>query len=37
LISKAVKKAVARIEGASALLKDFIVNITRKLIFIVGF
>jgi small conductance mechanosensitive channel len=37
LISKAVKKAVVRIEGASALLKDFIVNITRKLIFIVGF
>jgi small conductance mechanosensitive channel len=37
LISKAVKKAVARIEGASALLKDFIVNITRKLMFIVGF
>jgi small conductance mechanosensitive channel len=37
LIGKAVKKAVVRIEGASALLKDFIVNITRKLIFIVGF
>jgi small conductance mechanosensitive channel len=37
LISKAVKKAVVRIEGASELLKDFIVNITRKLIFIVGF
>ena len=37
LIGKAVKKAVARIEGASALLKDFIVNIIRKLIFIVGF
>ncbi len=37
LISKAVKKAVVRIEGASALLKDFIVNIIRKLIFIVGF
>ncbi|NIV99342.1 hypothetical protein GWN26_09445, partial [Candidatus Saccharibacteria bacterium] len=36
LISKAVKKAVVRIEGASALLKDFIVNITRKIIFIVG-
>ena len=37
LISKAVKKAVVRIEGASALLKDFIVTITRKLIIIVGF
>lgn len=37
LISKAVRKAIVRIEGASALLKDFIVNITRKLIFIVGF
>jgi small conductance mechanosensitive channel len=37
LISKALKKAVVRIEGASELLKDFIVNITRKLIFIVGF
>ena len=37
LIGKAVKKAVIRIEGASALLKDFIVNITRKIIFIVGF
>ena len=37
LIAKAVKKAVVRIEGASELLKDFIVNITRKLIFIVGF
>ena len=37
LIGKAVKKAVVRIESASALLKDFIVKITRKLIFIVGF
>ena len=37
LISKAVKKAVVRMEGASVLLKDFIVNIIRKLIFIVGF
>ena len=37
LIGKAVKKAVVRIEGASELLKDFIVNITRKIIFIVGF
>jgi len=37
LLSKATKKAVARIEGASELLKDFIVNIIRKLILIVGF
>ena len=37
LIGKAVKKAVVRIEGASELLKDFIVNIIRKIIFIVGF
>jgi small conductance mechanosensitive channel len=37
LIGKALKKAVVRIEGASALLKDFIVNITRKVILIVGF
>ena len=36
LLSKAAKKAVAGIEGASELLKDFIVNIIRKLIFIVG-
>jgi small conductance mechanosensitive channel len=36
LIGKAVKKAVVRIVGASELLKDFIVNIIRKLIFIVG-
>jgi len=37
LLSKAAKKAVIRIEGASELLKDFIVNIIRKLIFVVGF
>jgi small conductance mechanosensitive channel len=37
LIGKALKKAVIRIEGASELLKKFIVNITRKIIFIVGF
>jgi small conductance mechanosensitive channel len=36
LLSKAAEKAVAGIEGASELLKDFIVNIVRKLIFIVG-
>jgi small conductance mechanosensitive channel len=37
LLGKAVKKAVVKINGPSELLKDFIVNITRKLIFIVGF
>jgi small conductance mechanosensitive channel len=37
LIGKALKKAVVRIEGASELLKDFIVKVTRKIIFIVGF
>jgi small conductance mechanosensitive channel len=36
LIGKAVKKAIIRIESASELLKDFIVNITRKIVFIVG-
>jgi small conductance mechanosensitive channel len=36
LLGKAARKAVAGIEGASELLKDFIVNIIRKLIFIVG-
>jgi small conductance mechanosensitive channel len=36
LLSKAAKKAVAGIVGASELLKDFIVNIIRKLIFLVG-
>lgn len=36
LISKAFKKAIVRIEGASELLKDFLVNIIRKIIFIVG-
>jgi small conductance mechanosensitive channel len=37
LIGKAAKKVVVRIEGASELLKDFIVNIIRKFIFIIGF
>ena len=37
VISKAAKKAVVKIQGASELLKDFIVNIIRKLILIVGF
>jgi len=37
LIGKAVKKAVAKLQIVSALLKDFIVNISRKAIFLVGF
>jgi len=37
VIGKAVQKAVANIKSTSALLKDFIVNITRKAVFIVGF
>jgi small conductance mechanosensitive channel len=37
VIAKAVKKAVANIQSASTLLKDFIVNITRKAIMLVGF
>ena len=37
VIGKAVQRAVANIKSTSALLKDFIVNITRKAVFIVGF
>jgi small conductance mechanosensitive channel len=37
VIGKAVQKAVASIQSASELLKDFIVNITRKAVFVVGF
>lgn len=37
VIGKAVQKAVANIQSASALLKDFIVNISRKVVFVVGF
>jgi len=37
VVSKAVKKAISNIKSASALLKDFIVNISRKAIFLVGF
>jgi small conductance mechanosensitive channel len=36
-VGKAVEKAVANVKSASALLKEFIVNISRKAIFIVGF
>jgi small conductance mechanosensitive channel len=37
VIAKAVKKAVANIQKASTLLKEFLVNITSKIILIVGF
>ena len=37
VVGKAVEKAVANIKSASALLKEFMVNISRKAIFIVGF
>jgi small conductance mechanosensitive channel len=37
IVSKAVKKAISNIKSASELLKEFIVNITRKAIFLVGF
>ena len=36
-VGKAVKKAVASVKSASELLKDFIVNISRKTVFLVGF
>jgi small conductance mechanosensitive channel len=36
-VSKAVQKAITNIKSASELLKDFIVNITRKAIFLIGF
>ena len=37
LLGKAVKKAVVKLQTASELLKDFIVNITRKTVFLIGF
>jgi small conductance mechanosensitive channel len=37
IIGKAVQKAISNVKSASELLKDFIVNITRKVIFVVGF
>jgi small conductance mechanosensitive channel len=37
VVGKAVERAVVNIKSASALLKEFIVNISRKAIFIVGF
>ena len=37
VIGKAVQRAIVNINSASELLKDFIVNISRKAIFMVGF
>ena len=37
LLGKAAKKAVVKLQTASELLKDFIVNITRKTVFVIGF
>jgi small conductance mechanosensitive channel len=37
VVRKAVKKAIENIRSASELLKDFIVNISGKAIFLVGF
>ena len=36
ILGKATQRAVARARGASALLKDFLVNVVRKAIFLVG-
>jgi small conductance mechanosensitive channel len=36
-VDKAVKKAVANLKSASELLKDFIANVSRKTILLVGF
>jgi small conductance mechanosensitive channel len=36
ILGKATKRAVARAKGTSALLKDFLVNVVRKAIFLVG-
>ena len=37
LLGKAVRKAVVKLHTASELLKDFIVNITRKTVLLIGF
>jgi small conductance mechanosensitive channel len=37
VLGKAMKKAVVKIHSASELLKDFIVNITRKTVLLIGF
>ena len=36
ILGKATQRAVSKIKGASALLKDFLVNVVRKAIFLVG-
>ncbi|MGB5616778.1 MAG: mechanosensitive ion channel domain-containing protein [Desulfobacterales bacterium] len=36
ILGKATQRAVAKIKGASALLKDFLVNVVRKTFFLVG-
>jgi small conductance mechanosensitive channel len=36
ILGKATQRAVARARGASALLKDFLVNVVRKATFLVG-
>jgi small conductance mechanosensitive channel len=37
VVSKALEKAIANVRSASELLKNFMVNISRKVIFLVGF
>ena len=37
VLGKAIKKAVVKLHSASELLKDFIVNITRKIVLLIGF
>jgi len=37
LIGRAVKRAIVNINSASELLKDFLVNISRKAVFLIGF
>lgn len=37
VLGKAMKRAVVKVHSASELLKDFIVNITRKIVFVIGF
>lgn len=36
ILGKATQRAVSKAKGASALLKDFLVNVVRKAIFLVG-
>jgi small conductance mechanosensitive channel len=36
ILGKATQRAVTKAKGASALLKDFLVNVVRKVIFLVG-